>query len=876
MNWLKRVFSRRRIYGEFSEEMQSHLDEKIEALVASGMSREDARHAARREFGNLTRIEEDARSVWQWPALENFLMDVRYGLRLLRSSPGFSSVAILTLALGIGANAAIFSLVNSVLLHPLPYLHASRLVWFANDMPAQHAALAMEADYFAWRKYNRVFEDVAAYQAGETLTLTGAGDAEQIQAGHVTYNFLNVLGVAPRIGRSFTAQEDRPGAAHVVLLSDALWRRRFSADPAILGRVIALDGEPYTIVGVLPQDFEFLDNDRADVLVPCALEHYEVAIDKPMRLVRVVGRMREGISPVAAAADIDGMNQRLWASYPAPFVKMMRGARAKVVLLHDRVVGDVRPALLVLLSAVGFVLLIACANVANLQLARAVSREKDFAIRGALGAGHWRLIRQLLTENALLALAGGVAGLGFAAWLLAVIRARGPQDVPHISGARLDFRVLFFALALSLATGVFFGLSPALAALRVPLGDSLRRTGSREGAGIKVRRSHTVLMVGQLAIALVLFVGAGLLLRSFVQLISIPPGFDAHGVLTARVSLPLAVYQKPEQRVAFYRQLEQRLTAIPGIASAGLATILPLQGSNWGTVVEIEGRPRTSLADGPSLEVAEVTPGYFSSLHIPLLEGRLLDSRDTQGSTHFLVANQAFTRAYFPGEDAIGKRMQLADDKVSWTLVGVIEDSKQHGLAAPVSPELFLPLTSWNAPEINMAIRTANDPVALVPAVRSLVSDLDRNLPLFSVETMDSLLSSQVASQRFNAALLGGFAVFALLLAALGIYGVMAYAVGQRTHEIGVRIALGAAPHSVLRMILSRGLWLAAAGLAIGLAASFALTRFLRTLLYGVKPTDPPTFLAVTLLLLAVCFGACWLPARRAMRVDPIVALRHE
>lgn len=876
MNWLKRVFSRRRIYSDLSEEMRSHLDEKVAELVARGMSRQDAAYAARREFGNVTRIEEDSRSAWQWPSLENFLMDVRYGLRILRNSPAFSAVAILTLALGIGANAAIFSLVNSVLLRPLPYRDASRLVWIANDMPAQRSALVMESDYFGWRKYNHVFEDVAAYQAGETLTLTGAGDAEQIQAGHATYNLLDVLGVVPHLGRSFTSQEDRPGAAHSVLLSDGLWRRRFSADPTILGRAIALDGEPYTVVGVLPQSFEFLDNNRADVLVPCALEHYEVAIDKPMRLVRVVGRRKAGISVIAVAADIDGINQRLWASYPAPFVKMMRGAKAKVVLLRDRVVGNVRPALLVLLGAVGFVLLIACANVANLQLARAVSREKDFAIRGALGAGHWRLIRQLLTENALLALVGGAAGLGLAAWLLAMIRAWGPKDVPHISGAQLDFRVLFFAIVLSLATGIVFGLSPALAALRVPVADSLRGSGNREGTGIKVRRSHTVLMVGQLAVALVLFIGAGLLLRSFVQLISIPPGFDARGVLTARVSLPLAVYQKPEQRVAFYRQLEQRLAAIPGVASAGLATILPLQGSNWGTVVEIEGRPRTTLADGPPLDVAEVTPGYFSSLHIRLLQGRSLDARDTQESTHFLVANQAFVRTYFPGEDAIGKRMQLGGDKGAWTLVGVIEDSKQHGLATPVDPELFLPLVSWNAPEINTVLRTANDPVALVPAVRSIVSELDRNLPLFSVETMDSLLSSQVASQRFNAALLGGFAVFALLLAALGIYGVMAYAVGQRTHEIGVRIALGAAPNTVLRMILSRGLWMAVAGLSVGLAASFALTRFLRTLLYGVKPTDPLTFLGVTLLLLSVCFVACWLPARRAMRVDPIVALRHE
>jgi predicted permease len=874
VNWLNRIFSRRRIYGDLSEEMRSHLEEKIEELMAKGMSSPEAAYAARREFGNLTRLEEDARTVWQWPSLENFLMDVRYGLRILRQSPGFSAIAILMLAFGIGANAAIFSLVNSVLLRPLPYRDAARLVWVSNEMPVQHTSVVLESDYFAWRKSNHVFEDVAAYDPGAVFTLTGAREPEHIQAGNATYNFLDVLGVAPRLGRGFRSEEDRAGAAHVVLLTDSLWRRSFSGDAGILGGPISLDGEPYTVIGVLPPGFEFLDNDKIDAVVPLALEHYEVAVDKPMRIVSVVGRLRPGITPATAAADIDATNQRVWATYPPDFAQMLKGVRARVVPVQERLVGNVRPALLVLLGAVGFVLLITCANIANLQLARAVSREKDFAIRGALGAGRWRLVRQLLTENSLLALAGGAGGLAVAWWLLALIRLWGPKDIPHLALARLDYRVLLFAAALSLLTGILFGLSPALAAFRIPFIESLRASGSRDGAGSRVRRPHSILMVGELAVALVLFVGAGLLIRSFVQLISIPPGFDARGVLTARVSLPPALYRTSQQRMAFFHQLDEGLAAIPGVTSAGLASVLPLQGTNWGAEIQIEGRQRMTLASGPPTEVAEVTPGYFSALHIRLVEGRLLEAGDARDSANSLLVNEAFVRRYFPEEDAVGKRLRLADENKWWTIVGIIGDTKQHGLAAAVEPELFM--TLGDSPQTKLVLRTSNDPVELVPAVRSIVAQLDRNLPLFEIATMDSLLSREVASQRFNAALLSGFAVFALLLASLGIYGVMAYAVGQRTHEIGVRMALGAAPKNVLRMVLSRGLLLALAGVVVGLTVSFPLTRFLRALLYGVEPTDPLTFLGVTLLLVAVCFVACWLPARRAMRVDPMVALRHE
>jgi putative ABC transport system permease protein len=886
MSLFNRIFSRGRLYGELSDEIREHLNEKMDELVASGMPRKEAAYAARREFGNLTLTEEGGRAVWRWPSLEDFFMDVRYALRTLRKSLGFTTVVVLTLTLGIGANTAIFSIVNSVLLRPLPYRNASRLVWVSNDIPRQHASLVMESDYFGWRELNHAFEDLAAYWPGETLTLTGGNEPEQIQAGHVTYNFLDVLGIVPRLGRSFRAEEDLPGVPHVVLLTDSLWHRRFSADPAIVGRVVALDGEPYTVLGVLPPSFEFLDNSRADVLVPVGLQPIEVAravksnvrdmINKPMHLVNVVARLRPGIAPFLAAGDIDAVNQQLWSTYPAPFAKMLNGARAQVVPLQERLVGKVRPALLVLLGAVGFVLLIACVNVANLQLARAVAREKDIAIRGALGAGRWRLFQQLLTENTLLAVAGGACGLFFAAWLITLLRIWGPADIPHLSSAHVDPRVLLFALALSLATGILFGLSPALSVFRIPVLESLRKSGAREGASVKVRRPHNVLMVAEVAVALVLFVGAGLLIRSFVQLISIPPGFDAQGVLTARLSLPLVVYQKPRQRMAFYRQLDQRLATLPGVVSAGLATVLPLQGTNSSAAGEIEGRAPGNFAEGPSADIAHVTPGYFSALHIPLLQGRLLEARDIQDmSSSVLVVNQAFTRRYFPDEDALGKRMRLGTDAWS-TIVGVVGDSKQAGLAAAVQPEVFLPLGDWSYAKIDLVLRSQRDPITLVQAVRAAVRELDLNLPLFDIAPMDSLLAREVSLQRFNAALLSAFALFALLLAAVGIYGVIAYAVGQRTHEIGVRMALGAAPENVQQMILARGLALAFTGLSLGLFASLALTRFMRTLLYGVQPTDVVTFVIVTLTLLAVVFVACWLPARRATRVDPLIALRYE
>ena len=807
--------------------------------------------------------------------LETSWQDASYGVRMLRKNPSFTAVAVLTLAFGIGATSAVFSVVNSVLLRPLPYRDPARLVWVADENPRERMTVVLEPEFFAYQRLNGVFEDVAAYEPGGTFTLTGSGEAVRLNAGGVTYNFFDVLGVRPPLGRVFLPEEDRQGAPHVVLLSDACWREHFSADPGVLGRAIALNNDSYLIIGVLPPQFEFLENSRADVIVPSALENRELSITKPMRLVRVVARLRQGATPAAAAANVDSMNQRLWAGYPAMFAGMMQGTRAQVIPLREHLVGNARPALLVLLGAVVFVLLIACANIANLQLARAVTREREIAIRGALGASRWRLVRQLLTENTMIASAGGASGLLIAAWLVRILRTYGPADTPHLAASQLNLQVLTVASITSLVTGILFGLAPVLASFRVPIADTIKESGTASGGGLRIRRSHNLLAVAELAVALVLFIGAGLLVRSFARLVSVPPGFDPQGVLTARISLPVNLYQTQEQQLAFFRQLDEQTRSLPGVESVGLANVLPLQGFDLGTIVQREGQPPTPPGSTPSTGVGVVTPGYFSTLRIPLVEGRLLDFRDNRNSPNVLVVNQAFVRRHFPNENPLGKRLKLAEEG-TWTIVGVVGDSKQRGLAGDVEPEIFVPVEKWCPPELALIVRTEGDPLNLLPSVRTVVGKLDGNLPLFDVQTVNALLKGEVASQRFNAALLAAFAVFAVLLAAIGIYGVMAYAVHQRIREVGIRMALGAAPGDVLWMILSRGLTLAGMGLLAGLAASFALTRLMGSLLYAIRPTDPLTFSCVTLTLLGVAICACWIPAQSAARVDPMVALRYE
>ena len=875
MHWLRRLFQKNKSEKQLDAELRFHIERQVAAYRSAGISPEEAHRRAQLDFGGLEAIKQETRESRRGNLLETSFLDLHYAWRMLRKNPGFTGVAVLTLALGIGGTSAVFSIVSSALLRPLPYHRASELVWVSDENPRAHMTVVLESDYFAYRKLKEVFQDAAAYEPGETHTLTGSGDAVRLSAGATTYNFLDVLGVQPAIGRGFLPEEDRTGAPHSVLLTDVCWRQHFSADPSIVGRSIVLDNESYSVLGVLPRKFEFLDNPRVEVIVPLALQNQEISITKPMRLVRVVARLRPGTTLAAATAYLDATNQRIWAGYPPTFAGMMQGVRAQVIPMREHLVGKTQSALLVLLGAIASVLLIACLNIANLQLARGVSREKEIAIRGALGAGRSRLLRQLLTENLIISLTGGAGGLLIASWLVGVLRTTGPADIPHLAASQLNVTVFGFALIVSLAAGVLFGLAPVLAAFRVPIVETIRESGTPTGPGWRISRAHNFLTVVELSAALVLFIGAGLLTRSFVQLTSVPPGFDANGVLTAQISLPINLYRTQEQQLAFFRRLEEQVAALPGVESAGLANALPLQGFNLGTLVQRDGLPLAPLGTLPSTGTGVVTPGYFSALHIRLIRGRLLDSSDSRNSPNNLLVNEAFVRRYFPNENSIARRLKVADQGV-WTIVGVVQDSKQRGLAADVEPEIFVPVEKWCPAELTLLLRSHGDSMALLPAVRSIVSQLDKNLPLFDVQTMDDLLKGGLASQRFNASLLGAFALFAVLLAAIGIYGVLSYSVHQRVREVGIRMALGAEPRNVLWMILAHGLSLATAGLALGLVGSFALTRLLGSMLYRVRPADPATFITVTLALLAVALAACWIPARRAMRVDPMVALRYE
>ncbi|MGH9742912.1 MAG: ADOP family duplicated permease [Candidatus Acidiferrum sp.] len=874
---------------ELTEEMHAHLTLAEREAMETGKPPKEAQHAARKEFGNVGVAEEVTRDAWGLRWLAETLQDVRYGMRNMLRTPGFTVVTILTLALGIGANTAIFSVVDAVLFRALPYRDAGKLVWATNFMTQQGQDLVFADEYAGWRTQNHVFTGIAAYSAAADYTLTGVGRPERLRGAQVTESFLRVLGVTPQLGRNFLPEEDKPLGPKAVLLSDSLWRSTFGADPKVIGRVIALDDTPYTVVGVLPQNFEFLDNSPADLLVPFQLADTSINISggRVMVMIQplsVVARLRPGARLAVVVTELNAINERVIKSLPGNFKRLLGDGHAQVFPLHDHEIGNVRPALLVLLGAVGFVLLIACANVANLQLARAAAREKEVAIRGALGARRWRLARQLLTESSAAAVGGGVAGLLLAAWVIRLIHRFAPTNIPHLQGARLDLPVLVFTLVVSLLTGILFGLAPVLAAFRVSLNETLKESGAQSGTGTGARRAQQVLMVAEIALSLVLFIGAGLLVKSFHQLTAIQPGFDPHGVLTARIALPLDQYQTVDQQRSFFQELVGKLQALPGVASAGATFAIPLRGSMMISTIQIEGQPPSDFtrANVPSASINSVTPGYFAALRVPLIEGRLLDERDGADAPNSVVVNQAFVRRFFDKEDPIGKRFAAgmggpaSGGPKTWTIVGVIGDTKQRGLASEVMPEVTASALQWPRFIMNLVLRTSVEPLSLVPAVREQVKDLDKNLPVFGVQTMDDLLSAEVASQRFNAGALAGFAGLAVLLAAVGIYGVMAYAVSQRTRKMGVRIALGADAGNVLRMILGQGLRLAVIGVGLGLVASFALTRLTSGLLFGVKPSDPETFVLVTGALLAVAVVACWIPARRATRVDPVIALRYE
>ena len=805
--------------------------------------------------------------------METLLQDLRYTVRVLLKKPAFTAIVVLALAIGIGANTAIFSVVNAILLRPLPYKNFDRIsmIWMDNPKLGVAEDWHSYPNYLDYKQQNQVYEDMAAFN-DRSFNLTGVGDPVRILGAWNTASLFSVLGVEPLMGRVFTEEEEEPGKDLVVVLSNGLWRSRFGSNPNAIGQAISMNGANRTVIGVMPPGFSFPDK-RTEVWVPLALSPQR----KQARSVisyKAVGRLKPGVSMAQARADMGAIAKRLDEQYS------QSDYGVNLVLLRDQETRAVKPALLVLLGAVAFVLLIACANVANLLLAQAAIREREIAIRLALGARRWRIVRQLLTESAVLGLVGGAAGLLMAVWGLNVLVALSPGDIPRFDQAGIDGRVLAFTLSVSLLTGLIFGLVPSLQESKPDLNNTLKEGGRGATGGAGGLRVRNLLVVSEIALSLVLLVGAGLLIRSFLRLQQFDLGFNPNNLATMRIQLPGTKYREPAQVDAFYKQLLERIESVPGVKSVGAISDVFLTDTPNSTNFSIEGRPVPIGSDSIEVPLDSVSPGYFRAMGIPLLSGREFDDRDVRNSTPVVIVNETFVRRFFADEEPLGKRFvygQSGPDNNNWiTIVGVVGDMRRTGFDRPVRPETFLPQSQNPSATLTIVARTAVDPVTLSNTLRGEVWAIDNDQSVYELKSMDQTLSEMSSQRRFNMLLLGVFAALALTLAAVGIYGVMSYSVAQRTHEIGVRMALGARGTDVLGMIVRRGMVLALAGIGAGLIGAVALTRLLSSLLYGISATDPLTFVVIPIVLAAVALGACFVPARRATRVDPMVALRYE
>jgi len=874
MNWLKQFFSRRSLYNDLSAEMQQHLEEKIDELVATGMPRKEAAAAARREFGNLTLAQEDSRTVWRWPSLENFLMDVRFGARMLRKNPGFTAVAVLTLALGIGANTAIFSVVNGVLVKPLPFPKQDQLLMLWEKDKDGLRSNTSWATFMDWNRENHSFTGIAAVSLW-TPTFITLNDAENLIGFRVSSAFFDVMGIKPELGRGFLPSEDVRGNNFVVVLSHGFWQRRLASDPNILGKSIQLGSRAFTVVGVLPAEFpsvlSFDPRKPADLYTPLAYDASLPYACRDCRHLRAIARLKDAVSTSQAQAEMNQVSENLFRQYPAEY----SAAGVTFTPLKDYLVGDVSAVLWSLLASVGFVLLIACVNVANLLLGWAARRRREVAVRAALGAPKSRMIRQFLTESLLLSLLGGALGLSLAWGGVALLQQLHLGNLPRLQNVQIDAWTLAFTFAISVLTGLAFGLAPAFRASKFDLTETLKE-GGKTTAGRERHRFRNLLVVSDVALALLLLTGAGLVMKSFVRLLEVKPGFDSSHTLTLGISLwgPKATDAKA---VAFYQQVLQSVQTLPGVESAGVVSQLPLGGNLDMYGVHVEGKSSPNPEEDPSADRYSISPAYLRAMRIPLLSGREFDDRDRADSPPVVLVNQSAARKFWPGENSIGKRLRLGDTKAPWkTVVGVVGDVLHRGLDASQTLQVYLPEAQFVDSDMMLVVRTSNEPASLAAAVRSAITAIDPQAPVSGVATMQDVVSASVANQRFGVILFTLFAAVALLLAALGIYGVISYGVTQRTHEIGIRVALGAKRSEVLALVVGEAMKPALLGAVLGLAAAFGLTRLLAGLLFAVKPADPATFALVFILLIAVSLLACYLPARRAMRVDPIVALRYE
>jgi predicted permease len=875
---LRALFRKQRTEREMDEELRGYLDAAVNEKMRAGMSREEALRAARVEMGSLEAVKEEVRSIGWESHLESLGQDLRYGVRRLAHSPGFTAVAVLTLALGIGANTLIFSVVNAAILHPLPFRNPGRLVTLWATSPTvgfSGLGTLSDPDYMGWRKQNRVFSEIAAFR-GQPANLTGAGEPARLTGAAISPSLLRVLDAQPAWGRAFAPEEETAAHNHVALLSDGLWRSRFGADPRAVGSSIKLDGEFYTVVGVMPAGFGFPN--EADVWIPLTL-----ASDAHNATLQIAARLKPGVSIERARSDVALIGERR-SRRPGEWEWDIT-----LVPLSEAVASDVRAPLLVLFGAVGLVLLIACANVANLFLARATTRQREVGICRALGASRIRVIRQMLTESVLVAVFGGALGLLLAALgqgLVAKAASLLPRTMGsasaavHIAAAGIDFWVLSFTLATSILTALLFGLAPAVRASRGELNSILKEGG--RGSGRVRGYLHDGIVVGEVALALILLVGAGLLIRSFLGLMNVDPGFNPANSLTLNISLPDSSYASVRPMIAFEQQALDRLSALPGVNTAGGVFGLPLGNGAISGDFTVEGQAPPAPGAQPFIAAKKVIGGdYFKAIGIPLLQGRYFDRRDAEDAPHVVIVSQSLAHYFWPHGDVIGRRLKPGFSNDAWcTVVGVVGDTKQYSLDEAASPSMYLPYAQAPLPfmmqDITLVLRTGSDPLSLVGAARRAVQSVDPDLPVFDIATMEQLVYRSASGPRFNTALLSIFAALALILATVGIYGVLSYMVLQRTHEIGVRMALGAQTGDVLRQVVRQGMLLAAAGIAIGIVGAWVVTRLLSSLLFGVRPTDPVTFALVPLALAAVALVACFLPARRATKVDPVVALRYE
>src|SRR4051794_35499929 len=799
--------------------------------------------------------------------MNTLLHDVRYGLRMLLKHKGFTAVAVIALALGIGANTAIFSLVNGVLLRPLPFPNAERIVYFEGKNPAAGVAESNISylDFTDWSQQTDLFASTAAYWTGTANFAADGAEPERVPRAGVTAGFFSVLGVQPVLGRTFVAEDDKGWPQTVAIISHGLWKRRFGSDPAIVGKQVQMSSTPLTIIGVMPPGFQYPE--QTEVWVPPAINLKDEPRDN--RMWSAIARLHSRIDLKQAQARLSAANAQL----AKQFHQTNKGWDVLVSPLHERLVREVKPSLLALLGAVGFVLLIACANVANLLLARSAARQKEIAIRAAMGASRTRVLRQMLTESILLSAIGGAAGLILSIWLTGVLMSMLPESAPRLEHIGIDYRVLAFALGVSALTGVLFGIVPALQASKLDVTSALKE-GGRSGEGHRRTSARSLLLIGEVALSLMLLVGAGLLIKSFLRLQGIRPGFNAHNVLIANLALPYPKYQY-EQFEEFFRQLKERLEAAPGVQAAGGSMNLPLNASGYaiGRGFIPEGRPLT-VDENRDAMFSSITGDYFRALQVPLLSGRTFELGDNADAPKVVIINETIAKRHFgSATEAIGKRLSIWREKFMREIVGVVGDTKTGSLTGEGGAQIYVPNAQARENFMGLVIRTAGDPAAFAATLRHEVQALDKDQPIYNVRTMDDVVANSLGTRRVSMQLFAVFGIAALLLAAIGIYGVMAYTVTQRTQEIGIRMALGAQRSDVLGLVVRQGMTLAAIGVVVGLAGAFSLTRVMAGLLFHVRPDDPTTHLAISFLLIVVAFLACYLPARRAAKLDPIIAL---